>query len=276
MGRARALLLSTHLGPSIVTTLAATLLGVAVGYPAPRVALLAGAFLAGQFSIGWSNDWIDAARDVVAGRRDKPTVQGAVSPRALRTSAFIAAAVAIVLTALLGPLAAVVHVVAIGFGWAYNAGLKNTPVSVVPFIVSFGLLPAIVTLGGEPTRFAAPWVLAVGAMLGIAAHFTNVLPDLETDRDTGVRGLPHMLGGTVSGIVAFCCVAGAAATIAFAGGSPASPANIAGLGVGVAIGVVGVVLVLASRRSRLLMRLVMAGAIIDVAMLIANGQSLGI
>jgi 4-hydroxybenzoate polyprenyltransferase len=44
-------------------------------------------------------------------------------------------------------------------------------------------------------------VTAGGALLGVGAHLANVLPDLEDDAATGVRGLPHRLGrrGTAFG-----------------------------------------------------------------------------
>lgn len=33
-----------------------------------------------------------------------------------------------------------------------------------------------------------------GALLGVGAHALDVLPDLDADAATGVRGLPHALG----------------------------------------------------------------------------------
>ena len=50
----------------------------------------------------------------------------------------------------------------------------------------------------------------MGAMLGVAAHFTNVVPDLDDDRRTGVRGLPHALGRVWGGVVTFLALVAAA------------------------------------------------------------------
>ena len=47
---------------------------------------------------------------------------------------------------------------------------------------------------------AAWWAMAAGALLGIGAHGANVVPDLQDDRATGVRGLPHRVGGTATSI----------------------------------------------------------------------------
>src|SRR4051794_41833172 len=71
--------MSCHPGPALAVTVVATLLAVAAGAPAGTVVLVAAAFGVGQLSIGWSNDWLDAARDVAGGRTDKPGAAGAVS-----------------------------------------------------------------------------------------------------------------------------------------------------------------------------------------------------
>src|SRR3712207_3024003 len=134
--------LATHLGPTLAVTVVATLLGVAAGVPAGRAVLLCAAVLAGQASIGWSNDWLDADRDRAVERADKPVVQGAVTPSRLRTAALVAAALAVVLSLLLGVVPGVLLLVLVASGWAYNAGLKRTVLSAVPYVTGFGALPA--------------------------------------------------------------------------------------------------------------------------------------
>src|SRR3954447_25970224 len=94
--------LATHLGPTLAVTVVATLLAVAAGTATGRAALVGVAVLAGQASIGWSNDGLDADRDLAVGRADKPVVQGAVTAHALRTAALCAAALAVVLSLALG------------------------------------------------------------------------------------------------------------------------------------------------------------------------------
>src|SRR5688572_6218360 len=83
----RGLVLATHAGPTVAVTTVATLLAVAAGVGPARTALLCVAVLAGQASIGWSNDWLDAGRDRAVARADKPVVQGAVEPATLRAAA---------------------------------------------------------------------------------------------------------------------------------------------------------------------------------------------
>ncbi|MEX5721670.1 UbiA family prenyltransferase, partial [Geodermatophilus maliterrae] len=130
----RALAVATHAGPTVAVTVVATLLAVAAQLSAGRVALVGLAVLAGQVSIGWSNDWLDADRDRAVARADKPVVQGAVDPAALRTAALAAAAAAVVLSLLLGPVPGLLLLVLVASGWAYNAGLKRTAASGLPYV----------------------------------------------------------------------------------------------------------------------------------------------
>lgn len=270
------LLLASHPGPTLVVTVVATVLGVGLGYPPGRLALLAVAILLGQLSIGWSNDWLDAARDREVARADKPAARGDIPTAVVRSSAFVALLLALAVTALLGPGALIAHGVAVAGGWAYNLGLKSTVVSFVPFAVSFGLLPAIATLGQVAPAWPAPWVLAAGALLGVAAHVTNVLPDLSDDARTGIRGLPHRLGAHVSGLLAFACLAVATALITAGPGFPVRPVLLAGLVIGLAAVVLGVVLLLRRSPTRLLMQLIMTCAVVDVVMLALAGQSIAV
>ena len=72
----------------------------------------------------------------------------------------------------------------------YDWPLKSTPVSVLPYAVSFACLPAFVVLGaGRPRRCGCSPPVACSAP---GAHFVNTLPDLDDDARTGVRGLPHL------------------------------------------------------------------------------------
>ncbi|MGA8113956.1 MAG: hypothetical protein WCA46_09870, partial [Actinocatenispora sp.] len=52
-----------HPEPTVAVTVVATTLAVVVGRGTGGAAAVCVAVLAGQLSIGWSNDWWDAARD---------------------------------------------------------------------------------------------------------------------------------------------------------------------------------------------------------------------
>lgn len=274
----RALWGSSHPGPTLVVTALSLALGIAVGLEPWRLVLLALAVLAGQLSVGISNDAIDAARDRAVGRPDKPIARGDVSERAAWVAACSAVALAIALSAPLGAGLVAAHAFALASAWSYNAALKSTPFSIVPFIVSFGLFPSFATLAAPEPSVAAPWAWVAGAALGSAVHLTNVLPDLADDAHTGVRGLPHRLGARMSAVIAAVAVlAGAAATVlGTVRGDAAAVTLVSWIGFAlVATTAIATVLLAVTRPpTRTLFRLVMLGALLLAVQLVASGGSL--
>ncbi len=266
------LALSAHPGPSVAVSIVTLGLGFAVGLDPLRLTLLGASMLAGQFSIGLSNDWIDADRDRAVGRRDKPISRGDVSVAAVRTAAWISLAVAVALAAPLGWAAEAALLWIVGTGWAYNVGLKKTAFSIVPYVLSFGALPAFATLSRPVPAAPALWSLLAGGLLGAAAHFANTLPDLDDDRTTGVNGLPHRLGRRVSSVLTYVLLLAASVTeVIGAGGFGFVPADV-GLGASILITVVGISI--AKRPTRLHFRMIIAAALIDVAVLVFAGSRL--
>ena len=263
---------SSHPGPSVVVTLVAITLGIATGLELWRIALLGLAILSGQLSVGISNDAIDAPRDTRTSRTDKPIARGDVSLRVAWVAASAAVFAALVLSCVLSWQMGLAHLIALGSAWAYNAGLKSTPISVLPFIVSFGLLPSLVTLSADPPSVAAAWAWVAGAALGVAIHLTNVLPDLEDDAQTGVRGLPHRLGRRASAVIAaVALVVGAVAVLLGPGVTPFGTIAFAGV---VVIAAAGLVLALVRPPGRWVFRLVMLAALLLCVQLAATGQAL--
>ncbi len=189
--RAQALIIASHPGPSLAITALTTLLAAEAAPHGIGPALTAPALLAGQLSIGWSNDACDAARDTAAGRTDKPLARGDVSTRAVWTAAVVAAATGLALSFAIGPVTGGLFTLTTSAGWAYNLGLKSSLWSGVMYLIGFGPLPAYAasTLPGHPLP---RWPITVAAgLLGLGAHFANVLPDLAADKATGVGGLPQ-------------------------------------------------------------------------------------
>jgi 4-hydroxybenzoate polyprenyltransferase len=267
-----ALARSTHPGPTVAVTAITVLLGFGVGLGPASLVLLGLSMLANQVSVGLSNDWIDAERDRAVGRSDKPVALGEVSVATVRAVAWASAILSVALMLPLGIPATIAQAVFIASAWSYNAGLKATALSVVPYLVSFGLLPAIVTLSLPTPAPAVWWAAAAGALLGVAAHFTNVLPDLEDDRKTGVRGLPHRLGRRTSGLVTLLAL-GTATVLVFAGAQVEPALGWTALTLGLAVTAVGGVLVVTRPPTRLLFQLIIAGAIINVALLALSGEA---
>jgi 4-hydroxybenzoate polyprenyltransferase len=269
----RALALATHLGPTVAVTVVSTLLALAAGVGGARAGLVCAAVLAGQASIGWSNDWLDADRDRAVARPDKPVVQGAVNPATLRSLALIAVAAAVVLSLLLGPVPGLLLLVLVASGWAYNAGLKRTAASVVPYVTGFGALPAGVVAAAPGTPVAPWWLVAAGGALGAAAHFANVAPDLEDDAATGVRGLPHRLGARVSAVAGALLLGGASLVLVLGPEGPPSAAGWTALALA-APAVVVAALAGVPRFRRAAFPTLMLLTVVDVILLLLGGASL--
>ena len=268
----RALALATHPGPALAVTVVATLLALAAGVPGGRAALVCAAVLAGQASIGWSNDWLDADRDRAVARVDKPVVQGTVAPALLRTLALGSAAAAVVLSLLLGVVPGLLLLVLVASGWAYNGGLKRTAVSVLPYVTGFGALPAGVVAAAPGVPGAPWWLVTAGAALGAAAHLANVAPDLEDDLATGVRGLPHRLGARASAVTG-AALLGAASLVLVLG--PDGPPTATGWTV-LALAVPAVVVAAMAgspRFRRPAFPAVMLLTVLDVVLLLAGGAA---
>jgi 4-hydroxybenzoate polyprenyltransferase len=268
-----ALARATHPGPTLAVTLVAVLLSVAASVDAGRTGLLGLAVLTGQASIGWSNDWIDADRDLAVGRTDKPVVQGVVTPALLRTAAVGSLVLSVVLSLLLGVVPGLLLLVLVASGWAYNAGLKRTAASALPYLTGFGALPAGVVAAAPGTPSAPWWLVAAGAALGGAAHMANVAPDVADDLATGVRGLPHRMGAVPSA-VAGALLLGTATLLLVLGpeGPPDAPGWVA---VALAVPAVLVAALAGSPRwRRPAFPAVMLLTVLDVVLLLLGGGSL--
>ena len=265
-----ALAKSSHPVPGLAVTAITVVLAIGVGLEPWRVVLVGIVMLMGQVSVGLSNDWVDAARDRAVARTDKPVAAGVISTVLARNVAFATALLGIILTIPLGAAATAAHAAFIVSAWGYNLGLKSTPASVLPYIVSFGSLPVVVTLSLPEPVLPSWWAVAAGSLLGIAAHIANVLPDLDDDRATDVRGLPHRMGQRVSALVIAGSLAAASCSIVLGIGG-AGVLEYVGLAATIAIAVASAVLVVSRPRSGVVFRLIIACALLNVVLLAAAG-----
>lgn len=272
-----ALIRSSHPEPAVAVTTVSALLAWGVGHEPTGIVAVAATVLATQLAVGWINDWLDAGRDRVVGRRDKPVAAGRISRGTVGMAGLVAAAATPLLGASLNPTAAFWITLALLSALFYNWPLKFTPASVLPYAFSFGVLPAFVVfaLPGAPTPPA--WLVVAGALLGAGGHFANVLPDLADDARTGVRGLPHRLGSTGARVAAVVLLLAATAVLVLGPSGPPSWAGLAALAATVVVLLAGWYAARSGRggdpdRPVLLFRAVMLVAVIDVALLVASGR----
>jgi protoheme IX farnesyltransferase len=273
MSRALALLRSAHPEPGGAVTVAITLLAAGAGHRGWRLAVVAATVAATQLAVGWVNDWLDAERDRLSGRRDKPVASGAVSGRTVGLAGLVAAMAVPIFALPLGLFATLAISVAMVVALLYDWPLKNTALSVFPYLISFGLLPAFVVLALPGAPAPPAWLVAAGALLGGGAHFANVLPDLADDAATGIRGLPHRIGATGSQLAAAVLLLGATLTLVL---GPPGPPSWSGLAAGAAAVVVLPWGWYAARRAEgrpvALFRAVVVVALIDVLLLVLSGR----
>ncbi|MDQ6875479.1 MAG: UbiA family prenyltransferase [Actinomycetota bacterium] len=274
-GRARvwALLRASHPEPTVAVTVVAAALAALSGRDVRGVTAVTAAVLAGQLSVGWCNDFLDRDRDRRSGREDKPIATGQVPAGVVGVAAASALVLCVPLSLLSGLLAGSLHIVAVLSAWAYDVRLKSTALSVLPYAVSFGLLPAFVVLGKPAAHTVPVWLVTTGALLGSGAHFANVLPDLDDDARTGVRGLPHRLGPAASRVAAALLLLAASVVLAVA---PAGPPGIAGYAAPILAGAALVAGLVLARRggSRAMFRAVLIVALVDVVLLLLRGPTL--
>ena len=265
--RAAGLVRACHPGPATAVTVVMTAYGISAGLSPARVVLITATVLAGQLSIGWSNDLIDAARDRSVGRADKPLATGELSTTTARLACVLAVLATVVLSLSCGLVAGLLHLGCVAAGWAYNLGLKATVFSWLPYALAFGGYPIVVTLA-EPGAGPPPWfVPAAGALLGVGAHLVNVLPDLADDEATGVRGLPHRLGHRRASMLAVANLAAATVLLVF-GVVDAVPVAVLALVLATVAVLVGSTLV---ARGRMPFRAAIGIALVDVLLLVLAG-----
>jgi 4-hydroxybenzoate polyprenyltransferase len=257
-----ALLRAAHFGPTLAVTVVAALLATSSELTRPTAFLVTAAIFTGQLTIGWANDLLDRDRDRQSGRTDKPLANGEIPPRLVQASLGVAAAACVLLSFSVGWRSAVVHLfLGVASGHAYNLGLKSTVLSWLPYALAFGTLPAVVSLAGSPPEMPPWWMMTASAALGVAAHFLNTLPDFEDDAATGVRGLPHRLGATISRVLATALLLTASGTAALGPGFPPS------WGWAVLSGTAGLAVVALLGRGKVPFHAAVAIAVLDVALL---------
>jgi 4-hydroxybenzoate polyprenyltransferase len=273
LARSCALVRATHPEPTFAVTAFATAVAAVAGLGPARTVLVAAAVLAGQASVGWSNDWLDADIDRLAGRSAKPVVAGELSARHLAVAAFAALAVGVGLSFGLGARPGAVQLLALVLAWSYNLRWKATRLSGVPYLVAFSLVPVLFVATSLPHAPLPAWQIPLGAgLLGLAGHFSNTVPDTVADRRTGVRGLPQRCGAVASVLISAALVTLAGALLAW--GLHGAPAAVAGVGAALGVAAGSALIVVRTGHVRAAFRLALLAAGIVVVGFVASGGRL--
>ena len=193
MSKVNGLRLASHFGPTvIVTTISLTLSFFYTSWQ--NAIMIAFGVALGPLVVGWSNDLYDYADDLKHQRMNKPLVKGTITRELLMRCLIIMVPLSF-LANLLGPLGingGLVYMFGIACGVAYNLHFKFNIFSPLPYALAFAALPSSIVIAQEQTP--PVWMWLGGALFGVAAHFVNVIKDIDEDQISGIGGLPQRLG----------------------------------------------------------------------------------
>jgi 4-hydroxybenzoate polyprenyltransferase len=208
MRKIRGLLKASHFIPSLIVSSIAFGFGVHYWWEGPAYVIVFTVFT-GQLVVGWSNDLYDFEDDKKHQRMNKPLVSGMVTEKYLRSWLMFMIPFSLFAN-IFGPLGfkgGLLYWLGVGCGVAYNFYFKFSFLSPVPFAVAFAILPSCIAISKDITP--PVWMWFGGALLGSAAHFINVLKDMDQDRESQIRGLPQIVGKKASISIAAALAAAA-------------------------------------------------------------------
>jgi 4-hydroxybenzoate polyprenyltransferase len=193
-GYVPALALAAHPFQGLAIAAGTALAAVLAGRALREVGVVFLAVLLGRLTYGWLNDVADRHRDIAVERQDKPLAREWVDPGSLTFATAVVVCFVVPLSITTGVVSGIAHLLSVVAAWTYNTRLKTTPLSFLPWAVSFGLLLAYLSYGGwggdvEGSPPTWPDTL-LAALLGVCVHFIDALPDLVVDNRNKLRSLP--------------------------------------------------------------------------------------
>ena len=185
-----------HLPPIAMVLLAATgFMAAAVRGRPPlgRLIPFLAALLLTQLAISIHNDYCDRALDTQA-KPWRALPRGLLTPGGALAATAVLTALGLLAAVPLGPKLVLLVATGTAAGFLYNARLKRTAWSWLPFWVALPMLvlAAFVTVDRFDPKL---WqVYMIGAPLVGAVSIADSLADIESDSALGVRGLAQRLG----------------------------------------------------------------------------------
>jgi 4-hydroxybenzoate polyprenyltransferase len=205
MKKLKGLLKAAHFGPTLIVTTISFAVATFYWWEGPAYVIAFGVFT-GQLVVGWSNDLYDFDDDLKHQRSKKPLVSGLITKQYLQKWLRFMLPFSFVAN-LLGPLGikgGSVYMLGIACGVAYNFYFKFSSLSPLPYAIAFAALPSSVAISKNINP--PMWMILGGALFGMAAHFINVLKDMDQDQASGIKGLPQRLGKAKSIVTAILLI----------------------------------------------------------------------
>jgi 4-hydroxybenzoate polyprenyltransferase len=197
VNKVKGLLKAAHFGPTLIVTTISFAVATFYWWEGPAYVIAFGVFT-GQLVVGWSNDLYDFEDDLKHQRSKKPLVSGLITKKYLQKWLRFMVPFSFVAN-LLGPLGikgGLLYMLGIACGVAYNFYFKFSILSPLPYAIAFAALPTSVAISKDINP--PMWMIFGGALFGMAAHFINVIKDMDQDQASGIKGLPQRLGKTKS------------------------------------------------------------------------------
>ena len=216
MKTVRGLLKASHFGPTLIVTSISWFFAAYYWWEGPAFLIAFGVFT-GQLVVGWSNDLYDYADDLKHNRLNKPLVAGTITQKYLMKWLRFMVPFSVIAN-LLGPLGVkggLVYMFGISMGVAYNFYFKYNVFSWLPYALAFAALPSCIAISKD--IIPPVWMWLGGAIFGSAAHFINVIKDIDQDRASGIGGAPQRIGKGSSIFVAALLIALGALTLYLSG-----------------------------------------------------------
>jgi 4-hydroxybenzoate polyprenyltransferase len=192
----RGYLVLPHAVPIIAVMLATAAFAIvaADGWPGfADFACLLGAMFGAQLAIGAVNELVDADLDAVA-KPDKPIPAGLVSRRGARIVTMTGLLLMVLFSFRFSLAAFLLCALGAGVGIAYSIWFKRTIWGWIPYLIALPLIPIWVwsaLSSVDPGLFA---IYPIGAAAVISVQIAQSLPDLDADRNSGVRTFAVRLG----------------------------------------------------------------------------------
>lgn len=220
----------THPGPSLVTTLAYAIFALLAAHGRPDPVMLTVTvigMIALQFAISAFNDYRDREADALS-HKFKPLALGILSPWVALAATALFTLVMIACYAPYGLEPLLIAGAFLVLGFAYDLGLKTTPLGAVMMGLAFPLLPLLAWDLFASVKPALFWTFPLGLAIGASIHIADALPDAVADRAAGGHGLAQALGPYAL-VVEWLLLAGASllvVVLAATGATPSRPAAL--------------------------------------------------
>jgi 4-hydroxybenzoate polyprenyltransferase len=185
-----------------MTALAYAIFAILAAHGRPSLRILAittAGMIALQFAISALNDYRDRDADRYS-RKFKPIARGIVPGWAALVATAILTALMILCYAPFGITPLLIASAFLVLGFAYDLGLKSTPLGAVLMGLAFPLLPLLAWDLFASLKPALFWTFPLGLAIGASIHIADALPDLAADKAAGGHTLTLTLGDAAQGV----------------------------------------------------------------------------